>query len=236
MKKKVRTIWISDVHLGTRFAQDTKLLLFLREYSAATVFLVGDIIDGWALHSSWHWPQSHTDLVRELLNQKRVIYLIGNHDEFLRHYLGEYGNVTLTQEAEHILKDGKKLLVTHGDSFDLIVKNAKWLAHLGDWGYDVLLVLNKHLARLLAIFGYKWSLSAWVKHHVKGVVSYISGYQRAMLFEAKRVGADGIVCGHIHHAEKKKIGDFLYCNTGDWVESCTALVEDLDGKLRIVKY
>lgn len=235
MRKKCRAVFISDIHLGSPYSQDKAACVFLKGYAPETLYLVGDIIDGWALKSNWHWPLSHTALIREILGHKQVIYLVGNHNEFLRSYVGNYGNLTLTERAIHEGADGKKYLVIHGDAYDLVIRNAKWLAHLGDWGYDMLLACNRWLSRILSRFGYQWSLSAWVKHNVKSVVNFLSSHHHAMIADARRAEALGVICGHLHHAEKKKIGDLLYLNCGDWVKSATAIIEEMDGTFKIIR-
>jgi UDP-2,3-diacylglucosamine pyrophosphatase LpxH len=237
-----RTIWISDVHLGTRGCKADYLLDFLRNTESENLYLVGDMIDGWRLKRSWYWPQAHNDVVQKLLRKARkgtaVTFIPGNHDEFVRDYLEfNFGEVRVSNEVVHVTADGRKLLVIHGDQFDTVVVYAKWLAHLGDWAYNLALQLNYWLnwfRRRLGM-GY-WSLSAYLKHRVKNAVSYIANFEEAMAEMARRRGLDGVVCGHIHHAEVRRIGEILYANDGDWVESCTALVEHFDGRLEILHW
>ena len=237
-----RTIWISDVHLGTRGCKAEYLLDFLRQNDAGTIYLVGDIIDGWRLRRSWYWPQSHNDIVQETLRKvrhgTRVIYVPGNHDEWLRGFPNVHlGGVEVVEEAIHVTADGRRLLVIHGDWFDLIVKHARWLAFAGDHAYTLALWINNHFNRVRRLFGYDyWSLSAFLKLKVKNAVQYIGKFADALSDEARRRGVDGVVCGHIHHAEIRTVGGVLYCNDGDWVESCTALVEHFDGRLAIVNW
>jgi UDP-2,3-diacylglucosamine pyrophosphatase LpxH len=239
---RYRTIWISDVHLGTRGCKADYLLDFLRRTEAATIYLVGDIVDGWRLKKSWYWPQTHNDVVQKLLRKvrkgTRVIYLPGNHDEWLRDYTRlHFGGVEVMDEFVHITADGRRLLVMHGDAFDAVVKHARWLAVLGDHAYTVALWFNHHLNRVRRAFGYQyWSLSAYLKLRVKNAVQYIGSFADALSAEARSRGLDGVVCGHIHHAEIRDLGGVLYCNDGDWVESCTALVEHFDGKLEILHW
>jgi len=237
-----RTIWISDVHLGTRGCKADFLLDFLRRTESEHLFLVGDMVDGWRLKRSWYWPQAHNDVVQKLLRKARkgtaVTFIPGNHDEFVRDYLEfNFGEVRVSNEAIHVTADGRKLLVIHGDQFDTVVVYAKWLAHLGDWAYNFALSLNYWLnwVRRRLGLGY-WSLSAYLKHRVKNAVSFIANFEQAMAEMARRRGVDGVVCGHIHHAEVRRIGDILYANDGDWVESCTALVEHFDGHLEILHW
>lgn len=239
---RYRTIWISDIHLGTRGCKAELLLEFLRHTHAETLFLVGDIVDGWRLKRSWYWNQSHNDVVQKLLRKARkgtnVIYVPGNHDEALRDFTElQFGGITVQMEAIHQTADGRRLLVTHGDHFDGIVTYAKWLALLGDAAYGFALNLNtwfNHLRRRMGLP--YWSLSAYLKNRVKNAVEFISDYERAIAEEARRRHVDGVVCGHIHHAEIRMIDGILYCNDGDWVESCTALVEHFDGRLEILRW
>jgi len=237
-----RTIWISDIHLGTRGCKAEILLDFLKHNQAETLYLVGDIVDGWRLKKSWHWPQAHNDVVQKVLRRSRkggrVVYIPGNHDEGLRDYTTiRLGGILVVDEAIHETADGKRLLVLHGDQFDGVVKYARWLALLGDRAYVAALAANHwfNLARRRLGYPY-WSLSAYLKQRVKNAVEYVTNFEEAVADEARRRGVDGVVCGHIHKAEMRKIGDVLYCNDGDWVESCTALVEHRDGRLEIVNW
>ncbi|ARJ66642.1 UDP-2,3-diacylglucosamine hydrolase [Magnetospirillum sp. ME-1] len=241
-KRRYRTIWISDIHLGTRGCKADDLLDFLKSTECETLYLVGDIIDGWRLRRSWYWPQSHNDVVQKLLRKARkgtrVVFVPGNHDEFARDYHGLlFGDIAVATTILHETADGRRLLVLHGDAFDGVVKHARWLAHLGDSAYTMALALNHWLnvARRALGFPY-WSLSAYLKHKVKNAVQYIASFEDAMAEEARRHGADGVVCGHIHHAEKREVNGILYCNDGDWVESCTALAEGFDGALEIIRW
>ena len=239
---RFRTIWISDVHLGTRGCKAEFLLEFLRAYECDHLYLVGDIVDGWRLKRSWYWRQEHNDVVQKLLRKARkgtrVVYIPGNHDEAGRDYCGlQFGGIHVEAEAIHETADGRRLLVIHGDEFDAVVRYAKWLAVLGDKAYIALLTLNHwfNLARRQFGFPY-WSLSAWLKHKVKNAVEYVSSFETAVAEEARRRGVDGVVCGHIHCAQMREIDGVLYCNDGDWVESCTALVEHFDGRLEILRW
>lgn len=237
-----RTVWISDLHLGSIGCQAEMLLDFLRHVDCDTLYLVGDIIDGWRLKRSWYWPQAHNDVVQKILRKARkgtrVVFVPGNHDEFAREYVGlHFGGVEVTEEAVHETADGRKFLVTHGDEFDAIVRYAKWLAMIGDGAYLFLLVLNRWLNRARAALGFPyWSLSAYLKYKVKNAVKFIAEYEEAVAGVVERRGLDGIVCGHIHHPETRQIGKVLYCNDGDWVESCSALTEDHQGNLRILRW
>jgi len=240
--RQYRAIWISDVHLGTRGCKAEFLLDFLRHNDARTIYLVGDIVDGWRLRKSWYWPQTHNDVVQKLLRKvrhgTRVIYVPGNHDEWLRDYVSlRFGGVEMAEEAVHVTADGRRLLVIHGDSYDLIVQNARWLALLGDGAYTLALWVNHHFNKIRHLLGYEyWSLSAFLKRRVKNAVQYIGSFADALTNEARSRDFDGVVCGHIHHAEIRDFGGFLYCNDGDWVESCTALVEHFDGHLAIITW
>ncbi len=239
---KVRTVFISDVHLGTKGCQAHILLDFLKHCDANTYYLVGDIVDGWRLKRSWYWPQAHNDVVQKLLRKARkgqkIIYVPGNHDEFARQYYDmAFGDIEIQNNPIHITADGKKLLVLHGDQYDNVVLCAKWLAHLGDFAYEMVLRLNRPLNVVRGWFGWShWSLSAYLKLKVKNAVSYISCFEEVVANDAKSKGVDGVVCGHIHHAEIRQINGLTYCNDGDWVESCTALVEHLDGRLEIIRW
>jgi len=235
-----RTIWVSDTHLGTRGCKAEFLLDFLRHTKCDTLYLVGDIIDGWRLKRSWYWNAVQNDVVQEVLLKARegtrVVYVPGNHDEALRDYTNlAFGGVEVKGEAIHETADGRRFLVFHGDQFDGVVKYAKWLALLGDWAYNALLWLNHYfnVARRLLNLPY-WSLSAFLKHKVKNAVEFISKFEEAVSAEARRRRVDGVICGHIHHPEIREIDGILYCNDGDWVESCSALVEKADGRLEIL--
>jgi len=239
---RVRTLFISDVHLGTKGCQAELLIDFLRHYDADTVFLVGDIIDGWRLKSGWYWPQAHNDVVQKLLRKvrkgARLIYVPGNHDEFLRDYVGSnFGGIDIVEHAIHETADGKRYLVIHGDHFDLVVRHAKWLALLGDWAYGAALTINTYLNVVRRRLGLTyWSLSAWAKLRVKNAVNYIGRFEELLASEARRYEVDGVICGHIHHAAMHEDFGVSYINTGDWVESCTALVEHYDGSLEILNW
>lgn len=246
MKTKYRSIWISDIHLGTRGCQADLLLDFLDNVSCDNLYLVGDIIDGWVMSSSSvYWPQSHTNVIRKFLskakNGTQVTYVSGNHDEFLRRYsldeMPMFGNVRVVNDIIHISPTGQRYLVIHGDEFDIITRYHKWLAVLGDYGYRLLLGINLILNKLRRKFGFGyWSLSKWIKHRVKKAVNFIGEYETAVARSCKDIGVDGVICGHIHHAEIKEIDGMMYFNDGDFVESCTALVEHSDGLLEIIEW
>lgn len=237
-----RALFISDIHLGSRNSQADILLDFLRHNDAETIYLVGDIVDGWRLRKQWYWPQSHNDVVQKLLRKARkgahVVFLPGNHDEFARDYIGQnFGGIHVRDSDIHETADGRKLLVIHGDQFDIVVRNARWLAFLGDWAYETALFFNSRFNRIRRLFGFEyWSFSAWAKLKVKKAVNFIGSFEQILAGEAVRRGADGVVCGHIHHAAIRQIGEVLYLNTGDFVESCTALAERHDGSLVILRW
>jgi UDP-2,3-diacylglucosamine pyrophosphatase LpxH len=239
---RFRSIFISDVHLGTPGCQAEQLLEFLRLTDSEHLYLVGDIVDGWQLKRRWYWHQTHNDVVQKVLRKARkgtrVSYIAGNHDEALRHFLGvALGGIDIRDEAVHVTADGRRMLVIHGDLFDAVVQRARWLAHLGDALYTFALKLNQWYNHMTARMGWSyWSLSQYLKHRVKNAVSYMTDFEEALAHEARRRGFDGVVCGHIHKAEIRDIGGVLYCNDGDWVESLTALVELDSGELRIVDW
>ncbi len=240
--RQVRALFISDVHLGMKTIRVRELIDFLRCHDAETIYLVGDILDGWRLQKTWRWPPEY-NIVAELILSKaaagaRVVYLPGNHDELVREYLGTYfGTIELVDRTIHTTATGKTYLVIHGDQFDVVVKNAKWLAHIGDWAYNFALKTNGTINwfRRRMGRGY-WSLSAWAKQKVKGAVSVIGRFEEALALEAKEIGVDGVVCGHIHLADMHDRLGIHYINTGDWVESCTAVVEDFEGNFELIRW
>lgn len=240
--RQFRTLFISDVHLGTRGCQAYRLLDFLRWHDADTIYLVGDIVDGWALKSNWYWPQAHNDVVQKFLRKgrkgARIIYVPGNHDEFLRDYFGtHFGGVEVADRAIHVSPQGKRYLVVHGDYFDLVVTQARWLARVGDKAYDFAITVNRLLngVRRRLGLGY-WSLSKWAKFKVKNAVNFIGDYERTLAGEAERHDVDGVICGHIHHATMHHAFGVHYINCGDWVESCTAIAEHHDGRFELITW
>ena len=241
-KTHYRTIFLSDIHLGTRGCRADLLLDFLKHHTCDELYLVGDIIDGWRFKTGFYWPQTHTNVMRRFLTLSkrgtRVTYVTGNHDEFLRKYSDmEIGNISLVDEAVHRTRDGARFLVVHGDAYDVVTRCHRWVALLGGLGYGVLLALNGHLNRWRAKLGYGyWSLSAWVKYRVKRAVSFVSGFEEVVSHHCRQQGYDGVVCGHIHHAEITDYDGVRYMNCGDWVESCTALVEDHAGEFHLVRW
>jgi UDP-2,3-diacylglucosamine pyrophosphatase LpxH len=241
---RFRTIFISDAHLGTRGCRADFLADFLSRVSCEKLYLVGDIIDGWRLRKSWYWDSSHDEVLRLILRHARsgteVTYIPGNHDEMFRDWLPlglEVGGIKLRKEAVHTTADNRRLLVMHGDEFDSVVRYAKFMALLGDSAYTAALVVNHWFNVVRRRLGYPyWSLSVWLKRQVKEAVKAVDRFESALAGEAKRRGLDGVVCGHIHHAEMREVNGVLYLNDGDWVESCTALVEHHDGKLELLDW
>lgn len=237
-----RAVFISDLHLGTAGCQAEVLLDFLKARSCHHLYLVGDIIDGWQLKRRWFWPESHNVVIQKLLRQARkgcqITFIPGNHDEFAREFLGhQFGGIQVAAEAVHTTAQGKRLWVIHGDQFDGVIQCAKWLAYLGDNLYEFTLRLNRHINHWRGRLGLPyWSLSAYLKFKVKKAMMYVNDFEEAVARAAQRAGHDGVVCGHIHRAEIRDINGVLYCNDGDWVESCSALVEHHDGRLEIVHW
>ncbi|MDE2418221.1 MAG: UDP-2,3-diacylglucosamine diphosphatase [Burkholderiales bacterium] len=237
---RYRAVFISDVHLGTAGCQAQALLEFLKHHPSDFLYLVGDIVDGWQLRRRWFWPQAHNDVVQKLLRRARkggrVVFIPGNHDEFARGFVGhQFGGIEVCEDTVHTTADGRTLWITHGDYFDGVIQCAKWLAYLGDNAYEFTLKLNRYLNSLRARMGLPyWSLSAYLKHKVKKALNYVTDFEVAVAHEARSRGHDGVVCGHIHRAEMRSINGTLYCNDGDWVESRTALVEHMDGRLELV--
>jgi len=239
---RYRTLWISDVHLGTPGCQAAALLDFLRSTESQTLFLVGDIVDGWQLRRHWFWPQTHNDIVQKLLRKARkgtrVVFIPGNHDEFARRYLGHnFGGIEVAEDWLHVTADGRRFWITHGDLYDGVIQCARWLAHVGDHVYEFLLKLSRRLNSIRARMGLPyWSLSRYLKLKVKRAVSYVGEFEAVLAREARKRGADGVVCGHIHHAELREVDGIVYANDGDWVESLTALAEQADGTLEILHW
>lgn len=244
--RQVRSLFLSDVHLGIRQIQIERLLDFLDHYEAETIYLVGDILDIWRLNKKWRWPESYDQLTKKLMARisegTRVIYLPGNHDEYLREHLGvhfasEGDGLEIVDTIVHDGADGKRYLVLHGDQFDLVVQHAKWLAHLGDWAYNSALWANSGVNFFRRKLGLQyWSLAAWAKDAVKNAVSFIGRYEEALAQAAKEQNVDGVICGHIHHAVIHDDFGIVYINCGDWVESCTAITEDFDGNFELVTW
>ncbi len=240
--RRYRSIFISDMHLGTRGCQSGLILDFLRHNDADAIFLVGDIIDGWRIRAKFYWPQQHNDVIQKLLRKvrrgARMVFIPGNHDEFARQFIGlSFGGIEILRNAVHIAADGKRYLVMHGDEFDVVVRHSKWLAFFGDWAYDAALFINTHFNALRRSFGLRyWSFSAWAKLKVKNAVNFIGSFELEVAREAKRRGVDGVICGHIHHPVIRDIDGVTYVNTGDFVESCSLVVEHFDGRLEVLRW
>ncbi len=239
---RLRSVFISDVHLGFKGCRAEFLLDFLRRVECEQIYLVGDVIDLWSLQRSFYWPQAHNDVIRTILGKAkhgtRVVYVPGNHDRSFRDHDGlVLGNVEIRLEAIHETADGRRFLVLHGDEFDSIVRASPLLESLGNRAYAAALRLNRYVNVVRQRFGYPyWSIAAFLKHKVKNAVKYIANFERALAVEARRRGVDGVICGHIHRAEITDIDGILYCNDGDWVESCTTLVEDFAGRLSLLRW
>jgi UDP-2,3-diacylglucosamine pyrophosphatase LpxH len=232
---KYKSVFISDIHLGTRGSKSELLLEFLKDVECDNLFLVGDILDGWRLKKGWYWPESHSTVIQKILRMARkgtrVVYIPGNHDEFMRNFLEHsFGNIELHNEVEYTALNGKTYIIIHGDKFDIVTMNMKWLSYLGDWAYTSLLNINTmiHWIRSYLRLPY-WSLSKWAKHKVKEAVNFIGNYEYSLANYARIKHADGIICGHIHSANMDVIENIEYKNCGDFVESCTALVEHVNG-------
>jgi UDP-2,3-diacylglucosamine pyrophosphatase LpxH len=240
--KKYRSVWISDIHLGTRHAQVEELLAFLRVVDCKYLYLVGDFIDGWELKYRWFWRDDYNTLIQKLLRKSRkhtqVIYISGNHDEFIEQFFGmRFGSVTIAREVIHTAADGKKYLVIHGHQADGLTHFNHLLEKLGSHLYNWILDFNLYFNRLRRAMGFGyWSLAAFLKFKAKSAVKFVTEYEETLAQMARNQKADGVICGHIHRAEIKKLGDVEYLNCGDWVESCTALVEDFDGKIQLIHF
>jgi UDP-2,3-diacylglucosamine pyrophosphatase LpxH len=237
-----RTLFISDVHLGSKAAKADFLLDFLRHHEAETIVLVGDIVDGWRLKRNWYWPQAFNDVTQKFLRKARkgtrIIYIPGNHDEFLRDFPGtHFGGVEVADRIIHEAADGRRYLVLHGDEFDVVVRHARVVAYLGDWAYDAAIAINVVFAAVRRRLGLPyWSFSSWAKQQVKTAVNFIGEFQKVVVEEARRADADGVICGHIHHAVITEIDGIRYINSGDWVESCTAIAEHHDGRMELITW
>ena len=237
-----RSIWISDIHLGTRGCKAEILLDFLRHTRSAYLYLVGDIVDGQQLARSWYWPQSHNDVVQKLLRKARkgtrVVYLPGNHDHAARSYTGlNLGGIRIRREAVHETVNGRRFLVLHGDAFDSVVNHSRWLSALGDRAYGVARFVNVYFNRVRRRLGKPyWSLSGHLKQRVKNMVNFLGDFRGSIVAAARERDVDGVICGHVHRAEILDFDGFVYCNDGDWVDACTALVEHYDGRLEILDW
>lgn len=241
-RRRYRTIWISDVHLGTRGCNAGMLIDFLDHVDSETMYLVGDMIDGWRLKKRFYWPAIHNDVVWRLLKRARrgtrMIYIPGNHDEVFRQFSGlDFGGIKVRRKAIHETADGRRLLVLHGDEFDAITLAHRWLAHVGDTAYTLLMSANRAVNAFRRRFGMPyWSLSKHAKAKVKNAVAFVSRFEEVVAHSAGVRGVDGVVCGHIHTAEAREIAGVAYYNDGDWVEGCTALIEHFDGRMELLHW
>jgi UDP-2,3-diacylglucosamine pyrophosphatase LpxH len=242
--KRYRAVWISDTHLGTRGCNAIALLDFLRETDFDMLYIVGDLIDIWSLRRAIYWPQQHNDVIQKILRKARkgtrVIYIPGNHDELVTSFCGTYRNIEIKENAIHVTASGERILIIHGHELDVVLSGSgrmKWLAFAGDLSYQFLLSLNPLINFVRRRFGLGyWSLSAYAKRTVKDAVSFIGKFEAAVAHYAERYHVDAVLCGHIHSAGIREFGNVTYYNCGDWVESCTALVEGDDGMISLVNY
>jgi UDP-2,3-diacylglucosamine pyrophosphatase LpxH len=239
--RRVRTAWVSDLHLGTRTSNATAFLDFLRKHEIGTLYLVGDLIDVWQLRRGIYWPQEHNNVIQKILRAARkgtrVIYIPGNHDEFVARFEGAYGNITIQKQAIHITAEGKRVLVIHGHELDTVVQNARWLAYAGDVGYQFLLSLNPAINFVRRLFGHGyWSLSAYAKKRVKDAVSFIGEFEKVIARYAEPHDVQAVLCGHIHSPAIRQIGSLTYYNCGDWVETCSALIETESGEIELLSF
>jgi UDP-2,3-diacylglucosamine pyrophosphatase LpxH len=239
--RRLRTAWISDVHLGTRGSNAAALLDFLRDYELDTLYIVGDLIDTWQMRRGIYWPQHHNDVIQKLLRKARkgtrIVYIPGNHDEFIGGFCGYYGHIAIQKQAIHMTADGRRILVIHGHELDTVVQNARWLAFAGDLGYQFLLSLNPLINFVRRRFGLGyWSLSAYAKKRVKDAVNFVGEFEAAIVRYAESHAVDAVLCGHIHSAGIRQVGAVTYYNCGDWVESCSALVENFDGEIELLNF
>jgi UDP-2,3-diacylglucosamine pyrophosphatase LpxH len=239
--RRLRSAWISDVHLGTRTSNAGALLEFLRNYEFERLYIVGDLIDAWQMRRGIYWPQQHNDVIQKLLRKARkgtrIIYIPGNHDEMVAGFCGLYGHIAIEKNTIHVTADGRRILVMHGHELDTVVQNARWLAFAGDLGYQLLLGLNPLINFFRRRFGLGyWSLSAYAKRRVKDAVNFIGEFEAAIVRYAESYGVEAVICGHIHNAAIRQLGAVTYYNCGDWVESCTALVENFDGEMELLSF
>lgn len=240
-RRRVRSLFVSDLHLGSRFAQAEAFLTFLEAYQPEYLYIVGDFLDGWSLQRSWRWRPVNTRILQHLMawawSGVTIRYAPGNHDGFLRDFLKDFIWFEIADEFLHESADGRRFVVVHGDQFDGVEAKASWLSKLGSWGYDLLLAVDRSLNYVRRRLGRKpWRLSAGVKARIKRIVAFLSGFEERLTEHAQRKRCQGIICGHIHTPVIAPRGEIVYCNTGDWVENCTALLEFDDGELRLVRY
>ncbi len=241
MPRAILTAWVSDLHLGTRSSNASAFLDFLRQHEIETLFIVGDLIDVWQLRRGIYWPQEHNDVIQKILRAARkgtrVIYIPGNHDEFVSRFCGVYGNISIQKHAIHQTADGRRMLVMHGHELDTVVQNVRWLAFAGDVGYQFLLSLNPLINFFRRRFGLGyWSLSAYAKKRVKDAVSFVGEFEKAIVRYAADYEVEAVLCGHIHAAAVRQFGHVTYYNCGDWVETCSALIETHEGKIELLNF
>ncbi len=239
--RSIRTAWVSDLHLGTRASNAASFLEFFRNHEIDTLYIVGDLIDIWQLRRGIYWPQEHNDVIQKILRAARkgtrVIYIPGNHDEFVGRFCGHYGHIAIEKQSIHITADGRRILVIHGHELDAVVQNVRWLAFAGDLGYQFLLSLNPAINFFRRLFGRGyWSLSAYAKKRVKDAVNFVGEFEKAIIRYAARYEVDAVLCGHIHSAAIRQFGHVTYYNCGDWVETCSALVENHDGTIELLSF
>jgi UDP-2,3-diacylglucosamine pyrophosphatase LpxH len=237
----VRAAWVSDLHLGTRASNAVAFLDFLREHEIGTLYIVGDLIDVWQLRRGIYWPQEHNDVIQKILRAARkgtrIVYIPGNHDEFVSRFSGQYGNIAIEKHAIHVTADGRRILVIHGHELDTVVQNVRWLAFVGDVGYQFLLSLNPAINFVRRRFGRGyWSLSAYAKKRVKDAVNFVGEFEKAIVRYAERFKVDAVLCGHIHSASIRQFGAVTYYNCGDWVETCSAMIENEDGTIELLNF
>jgi UDP-2,3-diacylglucosamine pyrophosphatase LpxH len=240
---RIRALFLSDIHLGSRACQAERLLSFLKQYECRTIFLLGDIVDFWALKRAVYWPEAHNTVVQKLLRLARhgvdIVYIPGNHDEALKKYFDtSFGNVRLKKDYVHVAADGKRYALLHGDQYDQVTTYARWLSVLGDASYNVLVDLNRVLSwvrRRFKLAGH-WSLADYAKRNIQGAASFISGFEVAVARHGKALAVNGVICGHIHTPVIKQLDGVVYLNCGDWVDSCTAIVEHVDGTMELVRH
>ncbi len=239
--RRVRTAWVSDLHLGTRASNAAAFLDFLRQHEIETLYIVGDLIDVWQLRRGIYWPQEHNDVIQKILRAARkgtrVIYIPGNHDDFVERFCGQYGEISIQKHAIHLTADQRRILVMHGHELDTVVQNARWLAFAGDLGYQFLLSLNPAINFFRRRFGFGyWSLSAYAKKRVKDAVSFVGEFEKAIVHYAERHEVEAVLCGHIHSAAVRQFGHVTYYNCGDWVETCSAIIETHEGVIELLTF
>jgi len=241
--RKVRALFLSDIHLGSRACRAEQLLSFIKDYDHEYIFLIGDIVDFWAMSRSVYWPAPHNTVVQKILKKARhrvkVFLIPGNHDEALREYVGSsFGDIMIVREHIHTAADGRRYILLHGDEYDQVTTYHRWVSILGDVSYHLLVHLNRVLSlirRKLGVSGH-WSLADYAKRNVLRAVSFISDFENSVVHNVKRRGLDGVICGHIHTPAIKRIDGITYINCGDWVDSCTAIVEHYDGRMQLVRW